>query len=677
MVALAQDMATSPDGILQKLAETTLELCHAQKAWISLLESDGKHFYWPTITGQWACHVGGGTPREFGPCGTVLDRNSAQLMSHVERHFTYFAPVTPWIEEVLLIPFYVEGKAVGTIWVIVHDTSRRFDAEDLRVMTNLGTFAAAAYQTLQSLNATTKAHQELQQTAAALRRGEQKLRDFVENASIGMHWVGADGIVLWANRTELEMLGYSREEYIGHHITEFHADRPVIDDILQRLTNRETLHEYEVRLRCKDGSIRHVLVSSNVLWEDDKFVHTRCFTRDITERKQFEEALSESAERYRALHDALPVASFVCDRNAVIQNYNRRAVELWGREPKIGIEQHCGSMKLWLPDGTLLPHAQSPMMEVLRSGTACRNVEVFIERPDGSRLPVIVNFVALRNAQGEIVGVVTSFDDITERRQVQEVLRESEARLQLVNEQLESLVQRRTAALRHLSAHLMRVQDEEHRRVARELHDSLGQYLASVKMNLDSLGSSDTSNKAEALSAALESVEQSIVETRTLSCLLHPPMLDEVGFASAARWYADEFAKRSGMEVPSSPNRLPDLIEMTLFRILQESLTNVHRHSGSSSVEIQLKASKNQAVLTVRDFGRGMPAEFLQGLQERGAHFGVGLSGMRERVSDLDGQLEIQSGKHGTAIVATIPLMERAAEDSTRSHRDVAKTSAA
>src|SRR5581483_1205685 len=151
LISLAEKLAASPDDVLQKLAETALTLCHAQTAGISLLQPDGERFYWPALAGVWASHVGGSMPRSFSPCGTVLDRNAAQLMCHHERHYTYFAAVTPWIEEVLLIPFYVGAKAVGTIWVIVHYQSRRFDAEDLRVMTNLGTFASATYQTLQAL----------------------------------------------------------------------------------------------------------------------------------------------------------------------------------------------------------------------------------------------------------------------------------------------------------------------------------------------------------------------------------------------------------------------------------------------------------------------------------------------------------------------------------------------
>lgn len=134
---------------------------------------------------------------------------------------------------------------------------------------------------------------ERKEMEAKLRRSEQDLADFFDNAAAGLHWVGQDGTVLRANRFEMEMLGYSPEEYIGRNIVEFHADREVIDDILQRLSRGETLHNHEARLRCKDGTIKQVLISSNVLWDENRFIHTRCITRDITEQKRMEEALRE------------------------------------------------------------------------------------------------------------------------------------------------------------------------------------------------------------------------------------------------------------------------------------------------------------------------------------------------------------------------------------------------
>src|ERR1700720_4585146 len=146
LVLLAQALADSPRTILQTLADTILEFFQSDSAGISLLTKDEKRFYWPAIAGVWKPHLGGGTPRDFGPCGDVLDRNTPLLFRHFEWRYTYFLPVTPPVEECLLVPFYVEGKAVGTIWAIAHDDRRKFDAEDMRQLVTLGRFASSAYQ---------------------------------------------------------------------------------------------------------------------------------------------------------------------------------------------------------------------------------------------------------------------------------------------------------------------------------------------------------------------------------------------------------------------------------------------------------------------------------------------------------------------------------------------------
>jgi GAF domain-containing protein len=134
LVALAEALADSPHTVLQRLADTILDVFKADSAGVSLLtkEDGGKRFFWPAIAGKWKPHIGGGTPRNFGPCGDVLDCNSPLLMRHVERRYLYFQPVAPPVEEALLVPFYVEGKPVGTIWAVAHDPQRKFDAEDQR-----------------------------------------------------------------------------------------------------------------------------------------------------------------------------------------------------------------------------------------------------------------------------------------------------------------------------------------------------------------------------------------------------------------------------------------------------------------------------------------------------------------------------------------------------------------
>ncbi len=172
LVSLVSALADSPRTILQTLADTILEITESDSAGLSLLTRDdgGKRFYWPAIAGMWNPHVGGGTPRNFGPCGDVLDRNCTLLFTHFERRYPYLIPVMPPAEECLLVPFYVGGKAVGTVWAIMHSDRRKFDAEDERIMGSLGQFASSAYQALVSIDA-------LKLQVAAREKAERAVRE--------------------------------------------------------------------------------------------------------------------------------------------------------------------------------------------------------------------------------------------------------------------------------------------------------------------------------------------------------------------------------------------------------------------------------------------------------------------------------------------------------------------
>jgi PAS domain S-box-containing protein len=226
--------------------------------------------------------------------------------------------------------------------------------------------------------------------------------------------------------------------------------------------------------------------------------------------------------------------------------------------------------------------------------------------------------------------------------------------------QTEEALQERTSALQNLSSHLLRVQDEERRKIARELHDSLGQYLMALKLNLDLMSRFSGEKREELLCEAQQIAARCLNETRTLSHLLHPPLLDEIGFVEAARWYAEGFARRSEvaitLDLPEKLPRLPDAVEVTLFRVLQESLTNIHRHSGSKTAEIRLGMDGKHICLKIRDQGRGMPPELLERFQKTGAGSGVGLSGMRERVHELAGRLVISSEGEGTLVSVSLPV---------------------
>jgi signal transduction histidine kinase len=263
-------------------------------------------------------------------------------------------------------------------------------------------------------------------------------------------------------------------------------------------------------------------------------------------------------------------------------------------------------------------------------------------------------------------------DQFNEREAAEQALRRA-------HDALETKVEERTTALRKLSSRLMRVQDEERRRIARELHDSLGQYLAAAKINLEVLSAEkaggDQGNghsRDSHLREAQHLIDRAIRDMRTLSHLLHPPLLDEAGFGSAARWFVEGFGKRSGivtkLRMPAKLDRLPPEIETALFRVLQESLTNVHRHSGSREVEVRLSVYQSMVTLAIDDTGKGIPREVLEGFGKNGVNLGVGLAGMRERVTELGGRLEIDSNKSGTRLRAIIPI--QAPMSASHSRRD-------
>jgi signal transduction histidine kinase len=208
------------------------------------------------------------------------------------------------------------------------------------------------------------------------------------------------------------------------------------------------------------------------------------------------------------------------------------------------------------------------------------------------------------------------------------------------------------------------VQDDERRRLARELHDGSGQILAALSMNLQSLQDAIKEriapNLAQRLAESIRLTSQVIKETRTLSYLLHPPLLDEAGLRDALHWFVGGFIERSGIqtELHISPafSRLPRELEVAIFRIIQEGLTNVHRHSGSAKACIRLGLGQNEVLLSIADEGKGLPAEATMEEPKGNRKLGVGIAGMRERVLQLGGSFEITAGNPGTVIKATFPM---------------------
>jgi PAS domain S-box-containing protein len=293
LVDLAEILASAPEHILQTLAEIALRLCKAHSAGLSLLEDADQHrrFHWRAIAGKWSGFVGGGTPRDFGPCGTVLDLNEPLLFSHPEQDFPYFNEATPVVEDSLLVPFYVDGEARGTIWVVAHDETKRFDAEDLRVMTNLSKFASAAYQTVLSADSRDAANDALQEAATTA----QRFAFIVDSSDDAIVSKTLEGIITSWNKSAERIFGYPAEEALGQPITMLIPPDRIDEEvrIIESLRRGERVAPFDtIRLR-KDGTQAHVSVTISPVRDiSGKIVGASKIARDISERIQAQEQQS-------------------------------------------------------------------------------------------------------------------------------------------------------------------------------------------------------------------------------------------------------------------------------------------------------------------------------------------------------------------------------------------------
>src|SRR5499427_1396859 len=309
LVALAGALVESPSNILQTLAEIILDVTQCDSSGLSLLTKDdgGKRFYWPAIAGEWKRHIGGGTPRDFGPCGDVLDQNRTLLFRHFERRYQYFIPITPAVEECLLVPFYIGGKAVGTIWAITHGDRRKFDSEDERIMNTLGQFASLAYQTVESiedLKLQIAARQQAETAVRALASGlEAKIRRLVNSNIIGIFIWNLDGRIIDGNEAFLRIIGYDRGDLIAGRLNWRELTpaewREEDDRRVAELKATGTCHPFEKEYFHKSGGRVPVLVgAASFEGRSDEGV---AFVLDLTDRKGAER---EARESERRLHEA-------------------------------------------------------------------------------------------------------------------------------------------------------------------------------------------------------------------------------------------------------------------------------------------------------------------------------------------------------------------------------------
>ncbi|PYS87321.1 MAG: hypothetical protein DMF62_12825 [Acidobacteria bacterium] len=460
---------------------------------------------------------------------------------------------------------------------------------------------------------------------------KQRFWDLFEFAPGGYLTTNSDGVIAEANQAALELLAAGNDGLKGLSIDSFicPSDRNAFIAFLETLRERPYAAEGElVMLR---GAERFNASIKAIAYHFHEKVSVRWLLQDITERKRVAEALADSEEKYRRIVDTMLEGIWVVDSEFRITLANKQLSEMLGYADDEMLGRNAAE---FVVDKT---EADFEEIKSHRLQGLSEKYDIKLRCKDGSDIWVLVSATPILE-NGDFRGSLAMITDITERKQAEE-------------------------SLRNLSARLLNLQDEERRRIARELHDETAQNLAIVNVNLSAFKNMLSENeKAEALLTQTEMLNQrSLQEVRTLSYLLHPPMLDERGLLSALRWLIRGFSERSGITVELIEKvpigRLSMDIETALYRVVQESLTNIDRHSGSQTGLVELKKLRSRVEVSIKDNGRGFSGISDQ-IHDSLQSLGVGILGMRERLRLLGGTLEVVSDSTGTTVTGSIPLVQ-------------------
>ena len=486
----------------------------------------------------------------------------------------------------------------------------------------------------------------------ALQASEERFRSLVQDLHVGVVLLGPDAETKFANRAALAAFGMIEEQAVGKKNSNFGLTAISEEGIDIPFSLRPGPRAIATRRPIRNEVIGWRRPDSNkVLWTlvdaiphltaDGEVASVILSISNITEWRSAEESLRASEERFRTLVREIDVGVVLLGPDSRIQFANEAAQQMF----EISLEQAQGKtgreldLIAFQEDGTEIPFSMRPGVWTMRTGKSVKDEVVGWRRPGSDKVFWTQgNAVPQFTRGGAVDSAIISFTNITERRKSED-------------------------ALRQLSMRLLQLQDEERRRLGRELHDSLAQSVLAVNLNLAQAMRASTGldeRSRHALSEARRVLLEMSREIRTLSYLLHPPLLDELGLVSAVKEYVAGFSERSGIEleldIQAGFGRLSQEAETALFRIVQESLTNIQRHSGTKTAKIQLRGDTGRVNLVVIDQGCGMDKDVIERGNSTGTRLGVGILGMRERMTQLGGKLEIESSSSGTTVRVTIPV---------------------